>query len=224
MKFSRDVANVATGPHPPVSILRERVARVALLIEASTRGVHVEFQQEVWGASACELPSVVSTLRLKSSLVRLQSCVAKQDPMGVATHDKVTFTCVGMITNARMPHRLIRDCFMGTSGRCRLGYVGGDAVSASPWSANVPSPPQTIGELALLTNDYFPKHVPTTHSSDSKLTLSGPRPSWLIVLGWHICNEKFVSPDGNCDDSRRGQRPALRAAASPLDTATLLHE
>ena len=108
-EFERDVAGVPTGPHPPASIRRERESRVVLLSEASIHGARVEHQHDVWRASVCQLPWAASALRLKSSLVRLQSCAAKQDAMGVATHDKVTLACVVRITKTWTPHGLTRD-------------------------------------------------------------------------------------------------------------------
>ena len=108
-EIERDVARVATPPHPSASILRERGARVALLSEASIHGARVEHRHDVWRASVCQLPWAASALRLKSSLVRLQSCAAKQDAMGVSAHDNVTLACVVRITKTWTPHGLTRD-------------------------------------------------------------------------------------------------------------------
>ena len=123
-EIERDVARVATPPHPSASILRERGARVALLSEASIHGARVELQHDVWRASVSNMPWAVSRLQLKSSIVRLQSCVAMQDAIGLTTHDKVTLACVVRITNTCTPHGLARDCFMYATDRFRSEDVG----------------------------------------------------------------------------------------------------
>ena len=105
-EFERDVADVATGLHPTVFHLRERDTRDSLVSEATITCVYVECQPYVGRSCTRTLPRAASTLRIKSTMARLQSWGTRHDPIGVFTHDRSTSTRLVWVAAKWMPHRL----------------------------------------------------------------------------------------------------------------------